>query len=688
MRDLENLLANALPEELENTPPAPVDKGAIRDKTFQKLGLEIPGKKAAFPANWAAPVAKHRRPWAVLAACLVLAVTVAVGFGLRPLLTSSNSPLPAGSYLELQVTQAAFDEEQWAIHLTLEAKTDLDLDHLQGENVLSFFGYVSRTTSSTRLSLAGLNQETLANWTETGEDTYRCEDVYLEIDPVFQAQNRLTGSQDLELELIVYFGEENPLGTRENSLMADAPFTVDIPEPPEAVPGTSFDLSVSDASFDQEAWAVVLTLQLETDGDLDSLSTQRLYSWWGDLWLSSDSGDVAGSQISGDTLDTLAQWTQVGDNTYESSPVSLPIRRDFQREYNLTGPTTGTLYLVLTDLHSQTGDPVQFFPQAEFSVDLPDPGDTLDPTAQEPYLDCQVDSTSFDKESWSMVFQLTANTNLDLDAPNAAQLYGWNLALNLPTGTGYKSPDIDAFQREILPTWEETGTDTYQCQVTLTLDPEFQKQYDLSGELEGRLDVTVTVLSSQGLSQGSPLSSRMDFTLQLPEYWEAPAPAAGTYLEGRQANAHYASSQYALALDVSVDTDLELDYFLADAYYHWSSQVTLTGQNGQTCTLTPQTNSLSWQEVGMSRFSQKAAGAPASPNPETEYFYQTLSDLVFPLRSEEYTLPSEFCQRYGLSGEVQGVLTLTCREILGHLASSASKDWTLEIPFTATFPES
>ena len=182
MRDLENLLANAFPEALENTPPAPVDeepvptpspgpapapvdKGAVRDKTFQKLGLEIPGKKAAFPANWAAPVAKHRRPWAVLAACLVLAVTVAVGFGLRPLLTSSNSPLPAGSYLELQVTQAAFDEEQWAIRLTLEAKTDLDLDHLQGENVLSFFGYVSRTTSSTRLSLAGLNQETLARWT-------------------------------------------------------------------------------------------------------------------------------------------------------------------------------------------------------------------------------------------------------------------------------------------------------------------------------------------------------------------------------------------------------------------------------------------------------------------------------------------------------------------------------------------
>ncbi len=202
------------------------------------------------------------------------------------------------------------------------------------------------------------------------------------------------------------------------------------------------------------------------------------------------------------------------------------------------------------------------------------------------------------------------------------------------------------------------------------------------------MDVTVTVLGKSGTLQGSPLSSRMDFTLQLPEYWEAPAPAAGTYLEGRQANAHYASSQYALALDVSVDSDLELDYFLADAYYHWSSQVTLTGQNGQTCTLTPQTNSLSWQEVGMSRSSQKAAGAPASPDPETEYFYQTLSDLVFPLRSEEYTLPSEFCQHYGLSGEVQGVLTLTCREVLGIWLPAPPRIAALEIPFTATFPES
>ena len=166
MRDLENLLANAFPEEVENTPLTPVDKGAIRDKTFQKLGLEIPGKKAVFPANWAAPVAKHRRPWAVLAACLVLAVTVAVGIGLRPLLTSSNSPLPAGSYLELQVTQAAFDEEQWAIHLTLEAKTDLDLDAPPGpQRATAFAAILSTARDNTRSTRLGAGRpETRQRW--------------------------------------------------------------------------------------------------------------------------------------------------------------------------------------------------------------------------------------------------------------------------------------------------------------------------------------------------------------------------------------------------------------------------------------------------------------------------------------------------------------------------------------------
>ena len=40
MRDLERLLTGAYPEGLRDVPPAPVRKSAVRDKTFEKLGLE------------------------------------------------------------------------------------------------------------------------------------------------------------------------------------------------------------------------------------------------------------------------------------------------------------------------------------------------------------------------------------------------------------------------------------------------------------------------------------------------------------------------------------------------------------------------------------------------------------------------------------------------------------------------
>lgn len=39
MRDLERLLTGAYPEGLRDVPPAPVRKSAVRDKTFEKLGL-------------------------------------------------------------------------------------------------------------------------------------------------------------------------------------------------------------------------------------------------------------------------------------------------------------------------------------------------------------------------------------------------------------------------------------------------------------------------------------------------------------------------------------------------------------------------------------------------------------------------------------------------------------------------
>ena len=114
MRDFDRMLTNALPEELENVPPAPVDKGAVRDRTFQKLGLERPGKPSPFQGETgqAEAVTKRRHPWAV-AAAVALALTAAVMLGtiLRPVLVApagQGEGTPArGTYFELETAEAA-----------------------------------------------------------------------------------------------------------------------------------------------------------------------------------------------------------------------------------------------------------------------------------------------------------------------------------------------------------------------------------------------------------------------------------------------------------------------------------------------------------------------------------------------------------------------------------------------------
>ena len=49
MKDVDRLLTTAFLDELERTPPAPVNKRALRDRTFEKLGLE----RQAPGAEWA-----------------------------------------------------------------------------------------------------------------------------------------------------------------------------------------------------------------------------------------------------------------------------------------------------------------------------------------------------------------------------------------------------------------------------------------------------------------------------------------------------------------------------------------------------------------------------------------------------------------------------------------------------------
>ena len=106
MRDLERLLTGAYPEGLRDVPPAPVRKSAVRDKTFEKLGLERPERQPLPHEQWsqAEPVVKRRRPWAMVAACLAVVALVGAALWALPLATApgqgQSGPLPAGTYLE------------------------------------------------------------------------------------------------------------------------------------------------------------------------------------------------------------------------------------------------------------------------------------------------------------------------------------------------------------------------------------------------------------------------------------------------------------------------------------------------------------------------------------------------------------------------------------------------------------
>lgn len=438
MRNLDRMLTDVFSEDLKKVPPALVDKKAVAARTFEKLGLEQPINRPTAQEEWATPVTRRHRPWAVLAACLMLAVIAGVGISLRPMLTAmfSQEELSGGTYLESAVTNVSFDTEKWAVVFDLEAKTDLDLDHPDAATGYDFTAYVSRTTSSTRLSLAGLNQEALAHWTETGEDTYRCENVTLEIDPVFQAQNRLTGEQDLDLQLFVYFGEKNPTGTREEKLLAETPFTVDLPSPQDfftPTTATYFDLTVSDATFDQQNWAIVLTLEAKTDMELDNEIAQQLfYAWFYSLYLSKDGEDVDIGNYAGASLDTLAQWTETGKDTYQSAPVTIPISSDFLQQNDLKGTTSASLRLTVTDLTQGEQSPIQFFPTADFTVELPGAEEN---TASFSSLQEEI----YDKMLNSVDYFSTAQVEFSVQYPGDDHTWNYQIETNLDTGIAHQT---------------------------------------------------------------------------------------------------------------------------------------------------------------------------------------------------------------------------------------------------------
>ena len=510
MRDLERLLTGAYPEGLRDVPPAPVRKSAVRDKTFEKLGLERPERQPLPHEQWsqAEPVVKRRRPWAMVAACLAVVALVGAALWALPLATApgqgQSGPLPAGTYLECSVTEAAFDEESWSMVLTAEATTDLDLDNPNAATGYGISANVAMTTDYSRISFGGLDPDTLTHWTETGENTYRCEGILVEVDPEFQMVNVLIGQLDLNLELYVGFGEQNTAGTWEDFLLADAPFTLELPMPEGSrldfvrpnPPATYFTCQAVEAAFSQEQQALVFTLEAQTDMDLDNADCQSLYSFLYTLTFQGENGAYQYPSYDGATVDALAHWTQTGEDTYRCEGFTVPVDLALLAEQGITGTAAGTLDLVVTDT-SYVGaeDPWQFFPAVEFAVELNPVTDAA--PAPGTYLDSlQVTASNYEEDTGRLTLQASLASDMYLASPYAEDYYQWEAKVSL-TGQQGRTCTLTAGPGQ--PAWQQlqkedgSARDVFASESLFTFDLETRgavEEYDLYGTIQGTLTLT------------------------------------------------------------------------------------------------------------------------------------------------------------------------------------------------------
>lgn len=298
MKDVDRLLTTAFLDELERTPPAPVNKRALRDRTFEKLGLE----RQAPRAEWAQAVTVPRwrsLAWAA-AACLVAVVAVSAAFlstmVIAPGQVSQASPF-LGTYLELDVVDASFDESSREMVFTLEAKTDMALDDTAAMTEFEWWSTVSFFTETNGLSFEGGDTAALAQWKKTGENTYRCEGYPVEVDTETQLENHLYGDLDGTFNLqISSTSQVDSLGDP-LTLSAENTFAIQIPLPQEdptaPAPGTylqSLDATLPYVYYDQGLGILHLRAALETDMALDHPHAGDYYSWEAQLSLTAPDG--------------------------------------------------------------------------------------------------------------------------------------------------------------------------------------------------------------------------------------------------------------------------------------------------------------------------------------------------------------------------------------------------------------
>lgn len=548
MKDVDRLLTTAFLDELERTPPAPVNKRALRDRTFEKLGLE----RQAPGAEWAQAVTVPRwrsLAWAA-AACLVAVVAVSAAFlstlVIAPGQVSQTSPI-LGTYLELDVVDASFDESSREMVFTLEAKTDMALDDAAAMTEFEWWSTISFFTETNGLSFEGGDTAALAQWEKTGENTYRCEGYPVEIDAETQLENHLYGDLDGTFNLqISSTSQVDSLGD-DLTLSAENTFAIQIPPPQEdptaPAPGTylqSLDATLPYVYYDQGLGILHLRAALDTDMALNHPHAGDYYSWEAQLSLTAPDG----------------------------------------RQLTLT-PLPGT------------------------------PGEN--PQAQ---------------PTWSV------------EKSDDGKSYFINK--NLETSSSY---------------------DTFAFAITNTAHPEepnYQEEYGLYGSLDG-----VLTLTCRETVDGSTKDWEVEipFTAELPGR-EGSAPAPGTYLDSLQVTAsNYEEDTGRLTLQASLASDMDLASPYAEDYYQWEAKVSLTGQQGRTCTLTAGPGQPAWQQL------QKEDGSARD-------VFAGESLFTFDLETQGAV------EKYDLYGTIQGTLTLTCWETV----DGSTKDWEVEVPFTVEFP--
>lgn len=298
MKDVDRLLTTAFLDELERTPPAPVNKRALRDRTFEKLGLE----RQAPGAEWAQAVTVPRwrsLTWAA-AACLVAVVAVSAAFlstmVIAPGQVSQTSPI-LGTYLELDVVDASFDESSREMVFTLEAKTDMALDDTAAMTEFEWWSTVSFFTETNGLSFEGGDTAALSQWKKTGENTYRCEGYPVEVDTETQLENHLYGDLDGTFNLQINSASQVDSLGDDLTLSAENTFAIQIPPPQEdptaPAPGTylqSLDATLPYVYYDQGLGILHLRAALDTDMALDHPHAGDYYSWEAQLSLTAPDG--------------------------------------------------------------------------------------------------------------------------------------------------------------------------------------------------------------------------------------------------------------------------------------------------------------------------------------------------------------------------------------------------------------